>query len=57
MKTLALILALSGSSAQLPVTKVNMMCGIPPIPPIGCRVGPCQCNQFGQNCQFVMVCR
>jgi len=56
MKTLALILMLSGSSAQLPVTKVNA-CGLTPLPPNGCRVGPCQCDQSGRNCQYVMICR
>jgi hypothetical protein len=36
--------------------KVNLSCGIAPIPPIGCRVGACVCNQYGQNCQWTFVC-
>ncbi len=37
--------------------KANMACGIPPIPPIGCTVGPCVCDQNGNNCQWTMICR
>ena len=29
--------------------KVNMSCGIPPIPPIGCQVGACVCDQNGKK--------
>lgn len=35
----------------------NLSCGIPPIPPIGCKVGPCVCDQNGQNCQWTFICR
>lgn len=37
--------------------KVNMACGLPPLPPLGCQVGACVCNQYGQNCQWTFVCR
>lgn len=36
--------------------KVNMACGLPPLPPLGCKVGACVCNQYGQNCQWTFVC-
>lgn len=38
------------------VTRANFGCGIPPIPPIGCRVGPCVCDQRGQNCRYQFIC-
>jgi|ETNmetMinimDraft_13_1059891.scaffolds.fasta_scaffold139436_1 hypothetical protein len=34
----------------------NISCGIPPIPPIGCRVGACICDQHGRNCQWTFIC-
>lgn len=34
----------------------NINCGIPPIPPIGCRVGACICDQTGTRCQWTFVC-
>lgn len=34
----------------------SMACGIPPIPPLGCKVGACQCDQYGQNCAWTFVC-
>jgi len=37
--------------------KVNLYCGLPPLPPLGCQVGACVCNQNGQNCQWTFVCR
>lgn len=36
--------------------KTNLSCGIPPIPPIGCRVGACVCDQYGNNCQWTFIC-
>lgn len=39
-----------------PITKININCGIPPIPPIGCRVGACMCDQSGRNCRWTFVC-
>jgi hypothetical protein len=35
----------------------NVMCGIPPIPPIGCRgPGVCVCDQTGQRCSWQFNC-
>jgi hypothetical protein len=36
--------------------KINLSCGIPPIPPIGCKVGACQCDQNGNNCRWTFNC-
>lgn len=35
----------------------NMSCGLPPLPPLGCQIGACVCNQYGQNCQWTFICR
>ena len=48
--TLAITLFASMASA-------NFSCGIPPIPPIGCKTGPCVCDKNGQNCDWTFVCR
>lgn len=34
----------------------NMACGIKPIPPIGCVVGNCVCDQNGSNCRWTFIC-
>lgn len=34
----------------------SMACGLAPLPPLGCRVGSCQCDQSGQNCSWTFVC-
>jgi ABC-type antimicrobial peptide transport system ATPase subunit len=34
----------------------NIACGIPPIPPIGCRVGPCVCDAARRNCHYEFIC-
>ena len=34
----------------------NLSCGLPPLPPIGCKVGPCMCDSNGQNCQWTFTC-
>jgi hypothetical protein len=34
----------------------SLKCGIPPIPPIGCQVGDCVCDQYGNNCRWTFVC-
>jgi hypothetical protein len=39
-----------------PLHPVNLNCGIRPIPPIGCQVGPCVCDQTGTNCQWQFIC-
>lgn len=38
-----------------PAVKVNINCGIPPIPPIGCRM-VCSCDMRGLNCRWTAVC-
>jgi hypothetical protein len=35
---------------------VNLSCGIPPIPPVGCKVGACVCDRNGRNCQWTFIC-
>lgn len=40
---------------QASMMKVNIACGIPPIPPIGCRAA-CFCDQSGSNCQWTFIC-
>lgn len=39
------------------VAQVSLACGIAPIPPIGCKVGPCVCDQSGNNCQWTFICK
>ncbi len=34
----------------------NMSCGFPPFPPLGCKVGACVCDQYGNNCQWTFIC-
>lgn len=34
----------------------SIRCGIAPIPPVGCRVGQCVCDNSGQNCKWTFVC-
>jgi hypothetical protein len=34
----------------------NINCGLPPLPPLGCRVGPCVCDQTGRRCQWTFIC-
>lgn len=36
--------------------KQNMSCGLPPLPPLGCKVGPCMCDASGGNCQWTFIC-
>lgn len=46
------------SPAQRPIVQAqsSMRCGLPPLPPLGCRVGACVCDQTGSNCQWTFVC-
>ena len=37
--------------------KTSMACGVTPIPPIGCKVGACSCDQNGSNCQWTFICK
>jgi hypothetical protein len=58
MKLLAALFLLNSAPPQASmIERVNLACGIPPIPPIGCRVGQCVCDQSGRFCQWQFVCR
>lgn len=35
----------------------NLKCGLPPLPPLGCEVGECMCDQSGNNCRWTFRCR
>jgi hypothetical protein len=37
-------------------TQSSMACGLAPLPPLGCRVGPCACDASGHNCRYQMLC-
>jgi len=53
---LAMMVALMpGSFAYSQISVVK--CGVPPIPPVGCKVGDCVCDQSGNNCHYVFVCK
>lgn len=39
------------------VVKANFACGLKPLPPLGCVIGACVCDQNGQNCQWTTICR
>jgi len=34
----------------------NLNCGIPPMAPLGCKVGACVCDSRGQNCHWTFIC-
>lgn len=34
----------------------SIRCGIAPIPPIGCEVGNCVCDSYGNNCSWTFNC-
>jgi hypothetical protein len=36
--------------------KVNLSCGLPPLPPVGCKLGSCVCDANGNNCRWTFVC-
>ena len=63
MGALALALALGSSVAQERAqsggpefrAQRNMACGLAPLPPLGCRLGPCVCDQQGRNCKWTFV--
>ena len=52
MKKLLLAIALLMS---LPAV-ANLSCGLPPLPPLGCKVGPCLCDANGKNCAWTFIC-
>lgn len=45
------------SGQQGSMMKVNLSCGLRPLPPLGCQVGACMCDQNGNNCQWTFICR
>lgn len=55
MKTLLLLTLLAGTSAPVYVVPANIQCGLPPLPPLGCRLGPCVCDAYG-NCHWQFYC-
>lgn len=56
MKLKTLIAVLVVIAAPSVVHAYRLGCGIPPIPPIGCRVGPCVCDANGDNCHYEFIC-
>src|SRR3989442_690422 len=49
---------LSASAAEPTlVAQSSLACGLAPLPPLGCTVGACVCDQYGQNCHWTFVCR
>lgn len=61
LATLAMFAATAGGTTAPPAPNktlipVNINCGIPPIPPIGCKVGACMCDQSGRHCEWTFVC-
>lgn len=55
-KKIALALAILFAQAPMVAMATSIRCGIPPIRPIGCKVGPCVCDQNGQNCHYEFIC-
>jgi len=57
MKALLLLLGLTVAQSDMSPLPVNLQCGIPPIPPIGCDRDDavCVCDRNG-NCQWLWQC-
>jgi hypothetical protein len=55
MTTIALLLGLTLPQPNASLIPVNMACGIPPIPPVGCKIGDCVCDETGR-CRWTFVC-
>jgi hypothetical protein len=36
--------------------KTNLSCGLPPLPPLGCKNPTCFCDQNGNNCRWIFQC-
>lgn len=70
MRTIAICLATlcaaTSAEAQWGVKKAppnttviraqTLACGLPPLPPLGCRNPTCVCDQTGTRCQWTFVC-
>ena len=52
-----LILSDSTGFDERYLKKVNFKCGLAPLPPLGCTVGACTCDQHGENCQWTFICK
>lgn len=39
------------------ITKANLSCGLAPLPPLGCSIGSCVCDQNGNNCHWQFICQ
>ena len=56
------LLCLAAAQVQSPppmtpiIKAQNINCGFKPFPPIGCKVGPCVCDQTGMRCQWTFIC-
>ena len=37
--------------------KANLSCGLAPLPPLGCVIGSCVCDQNGNNCHWQFNCQ
>lgn len=57
LSALVLWVPFANKPQSIPSTKINLACGIPPIPPIGCQVGACVCDENRNNCQWTFVCQ
>ncbi len=51
-----MLIVLLGLSVQSPIDQANVSCGVPPVPPVGCVVGACQCDERGMNCHWTFIC-
>lgn len=55
-KVVGSLAVLCGLAGGAPSAVANLACGLPPLAPIGCKVGLCVCDQNGKNCQWTFVC-
>jgi hypothetical protein len=52
MRIFAALLLIASSAAY-----ASIACGLPPLPPLGCVLGPCVCDSDGKDCHYEMICR
>jgi hypothetical protein len=54
--------ALAGPLPKPPQTQslivkvFNWSCGLKPLPPMGCQIGACVCDEDGDNCSWQTIC-
>jgi hypothetical protein len=53
---LLLAVALTIASALTAEAQMTVACGVAPVPAAGCKVGPCVCDQNGNNCHYIFIC-